>query len=84
MFKLQVARLLRDTDLLQFYPTLFTQVTDILDMLGDMVIERIKRKAEFTEDGTQIRALPGFHLVFSRSTSFGTCFIVSICGSFLY
>ncbi|KNA22780.1 hypothetical protein SOVF_031280 isoform A [Spinacia oleracea] len=54
----KVARLLRDTDLLQFYPTLFTQVTDILDMLGDMVIERIKRKAEFTEDGTQIRALP--------------------------
>ncbi|XP_021852740.1 uncharacterized protein [Spinacia oleracea] len=65
----KVARLLRDTDLLQFYPTLFTQVTDILDMLGDMVIERIKRKAEFTEDGTQIRALPGYLITCIRDIS---------------
>lgn len=54
----KVARQLRDTALLQFYPTLFTLVTDILDMLGDMVWERIKRKAEFLEDGILIHALP--------------------------
>lgn len=53
----KVARLLRDTALLQFYPTLFSLVTDILGMLGDMVWERIKRKAEFSEDGFQIHSL---------------------------
>ncbi|XP_021755710.1 UPF0505 protein-like isoform X1 [Chenopodium quinoa] len=54
----KVARLLRDTALLQFYPTLFTLATDILDMLGDMVWQRIKQKAEFSEDGSQNHALP--------------------------
>uniref|UniRef100_A0A7C9AE96 Uncharacterized protein n=1 Tax=Opuntia streptacantha TaxID=393608 RepID=A0A7C9AE96_OPUST len=53
----KVARLLRDTALLQFYPTLFGLVTDILGMLGDMVWERIKHKAEFSEDGLQIHSL---------------------------
>ncbi|KMS96244.1 hypothetical protein BVRB_000520 isoform C [Beta vulgaris subsp. vulgaris] len=53
----KVARLLRDTALLQFYPTLFTLATDILDMLGDMVWERIKRKVEYLEDGAKIREL---------------------------
>ncbi|CAO2835907.1 unnamed protein product [Amaranthus hypochondriacus] len=55
---IKVARLLRDTTLLQFYPTLFSLATDILDMLGDMVWERIKRKAEYLEDGIQFHALP--------------------------
>lgn len=53
----KVARLLRDTALLQFYPTLFNLVTDILGMLGGMVWERIKRKAEFSEDGLRIHSL---------------------------
>jgi len=56
---MQVARLLRDTALLHFYPTLFGLVTDILGMLGDMVWERIKHKAEFSEDGLQIHSLRG-------------------------
>ncbi|KAK9269685.1 hypothetical protein L1049_001463 [Liquidambar formosana] len=55
---LQVARLLMDTSVLQFYPMLFVLATDIMDMLGDMVWERIERKAEFAEDGTIICSLP--------------------------
>ncbi|XP_068312077.1 uncharacterized protein [Pyrus communis] len=47
---IKVARLLMDTSVLQCYPTLFAIATDILDILGDMVWERIKLKAEFTED----------------------------------
>ncbi|KAL2944692.1 UPF0505 protein [Bienertia sinuspersici] len=63
LIKLQVARILRDTALLQFYPTLFTLVTEILDILGDMIWERIKRKAEVLEDGTHIHTLRGSQLL---------------------
>ncbi|GMH05757.1 hypothetical protein Nepgr_007597 [Nepenthes gracilis] len=55
---IKVARLLMDTTVLQFYPTSFSLATDILDMLGDMVWERIKQKVEFQEDGTQLCSLP--------------------------
>ncbi|KAL8172501.1 hypothetical protein V2J09_024305 [Rumex salicifolius] len=55
---MKVARLLMDTDVSQFYPTLFSLATEILDMLGDMVWKRIKQKAECLEDGTQICCLP--------------------------
>jgi len=41
-----------DTSVLEFYPTLFVLVTDIMDMLGNLVWQRIKLKAEFSEDGT--------------------------------
>ncbi|XP_038898827.1 VPS35 endosomal protein-sorting factor-like isoform X3 [Benincasa hispida] len=54
----KVAKLLKDTSVLQFYPTLFILVTDILDMLGNFVWDRIKRKAEFTDDGAKICSLP--------------------------
>lgn len=56
---LQVAKLLMDTSILQFYPTLFVLVTDIMDMLGDLVWQRIKQKAEFSADGTLLGNLPG-------------------------
>ncbi|XP_047163089.1 VPS35 endosomal protein-sorting factor-like [Vigna umbellata] len=49
---IKVAKLLMDTSVLEFYPTLFVLVTDIMDMLGNLVWQRIKRKAEFSEDGT--------------------------------
>lgn len=52
-----------DTSVLQFYPTLFILATEVMDMLGDMVWERIKQKAEFAEDGTRICSLPGHHLI---------------------
>ncbi|KAF3453419.1 hypothetical protein FNV43_RR03859 [Rhamnella rubrinervis] len=55
---IKVARLLMDTTVLQFYPTLFVLATDIMDTLGDMVWERIKWKAEFAEDGARIYSLP--------------------------
>ncbi|XP_008447726.1 uncharacterized protein LOC103490132 isoform X2 [Cucumis melo] len=55
---MKVTKLLKDTCVLQFYPTLFVLVTDILDMLGNFVWDRIKRKAEFTEDGARICSLP--------------------------
>ncbi|XP_065862426.1 uncharacterized protein [Euphorbia lathyris] len=54
----QVAKLLMDTSVLQFYPTLFVLVTDIMDMLGDMVWKRIRQKAEFAEDGAFLSTLP--------------------------
>ncbi|KAF8409587.1 hypothetical protein HHK36_005665 [Tetracentron sinense] len=54
----KVAKLLMDTSVLQFYPALFVLVTDVIDMLGDMVWERIKRKAEYAENGTKFCSLP--------------------------
>ncbi|KAF5781491.1 putative vacuolar protein sorting-associated protein [Helianthus annuus] len=54
---IKVARLLMDTCVAQFYPTLFVLATDIMDMLGDMVWERIKEKAEFADDGTKVCTL---------------------------
>lgn len=51
-----------DTTVLQFYPTVFVVVTDMLDMVGDMVWERIKEKAEHDVDGTVICTLPSMHL----------------------
>ncbi|GMP52390.1 hypothetical protein CsSME_00018222 [Camellia sinensis var. sinensis] len=55
---IKVARLLTDTSVLQFYPTLFVLATDVMDMLGNMVWQRIKQKAEFAEDGNVIRSFP--------------------------
>ncbi|PPS00604.1 hypothetical protein GOBAR_AA20061 [Gossypium barbadense] len=52
-----VARLLMDTSVSNFYPTLFVLVTDVLNMLGDMVWERIRQKAEFAEDGARLCSL---------------------------
>ncbi|CAJ1971428.1 unnamed protein product [Sphenostylis stenocarpa] len=49
---IEVAKLLMDTSAFEFYPTLFVLVTDIMDMLGNLVWLRIKQKAEFYEDGT--------------------------------
>ncbi|KAF7112244.1 hypothetical protein RHSIM_RhsimUnG0248800 [Rhododendron simsii] len=54
---IKVARLLMDTSVLQFYPTLFVLATDVMDMVGEMVWQRIKQKAEFSEDGNVICSL---------------------------
>nr|GEU91020.1 uncharacterized protein [Tanacetum cinerariifolium] len=58
---IKVAKLLMNTSVAQFYPTLFVLASDIMDMLGDMVWERIKEKSEFADDGTRIRTLSGFY-----------------------
>lgn len=55
---IKVGRLLMDTSVAQFYPTLFVLGAEIMDMLGDLVWDRIKQKAEFSDDGTKICSLP--------------------------
>ncbi|XP_050216619.1 uncharacterized protein LOC126667645 [Mercurialis annua] len=55
---IKVAKLLMDTSVLQFYPTLFVLATDVMDMLGDMVWKRISQKVEFAENGTFLCTLP--------------------------
>lgn len=55
----QVARLLSDTSVPQFYPTLFVLVTDVMDTVGNLVWNRIKKKAETDENGDVVCALPG-------------------------
>ncbi|KAJ6813205.1 UPF0505 protein [Iris pallida] len=55
---IKVARLLMDTTVSQFYPTLFVHVIEVMDMLGDLVWERIKRKAEYSDEGRLVNSLP--------------------------
>ncbi|XP_072960144.1 uncharacterized protein [Typha angustifolia] len=55
---IKVARLLLDSSVLQFYPTLFMMVVDVMDMLGDLVWERIKRKSEYDDNGTLMYSVP--------------------------
>jgi hypothetical protein len=55
----QVSRLLLDTSVPPFYPTLFVLVTDCLDTVGGLVWTRIKRKAEGEEGTPHQRKLPG-------------------------
>ncbi|ONK81524.1 uncharacterized protein A4U43_C01F30120 [Asparagus officinalis] len=55
---IKVTRLLMDTSVSHFYPTLFILVIEVLDMLGGMVWERIMRKAEFSDDGIRLCSLP--------------------------
>ncbi|GLJ49214.1 hypothetical protein SUGI_1039090 [Cryptomeria japonica] len=51
---IEVARLLSDTSVPQFDPTLFVLVSDIMDTLGSLVWKRIKVKAEFDDKGNLI------------------------------
>ncbi|GFP79107.1 upf0505 protein [Phtheirospermum japonicum] len=55
---IKVARLLMDTTVIPFYPTLFVLATDIMDMLGDLVWDRIKQKSEINEDKRLTCSLP--------------------------
>jgi hypothetical protein len=43
---IQIAKLLSDTTLPQFYPSIFVIVTDALDRFGDMVFKRLLGRAE--------------------------------------
>ncbi|KAI0496621.1 hypothetical protein KFK09_022942 [Dendrobium nobile] len=72
---IKVSRLLIDTSVLQFYPTLFLLVIDVMDMFGDLVWERIKKKAEYSDDGTFIWSLPeSFLSVDVSSQAKETCY----------
>jgi hypothetical protein len=55
---IKVARLLMDTSVPQFYPTLFVLVTDVMDTVGNLVWIRIKKKAETDDAGNSIAILP--------------------------
>lgn len=43
----QCAKLLVDTSVMAFYPSKFVLITDILDIFGKLVYERLKMKAEY-------------------------------------
>lgn len=43
---IMLSKLLSDTNIPQFYPSLFVLVTDELDKFGEMVFNRLKKKAE--------------------------------------
>lgn len=43
---IQLAKLLADTNMPQFYPSMFVMVTNELDRFGDMVFKRLKMKSE--------------------------------------
>lgn len=46
---IQCSKLLADTSVLQFYPTQFVLITDILDNFGKLVYERLRTKADYFE-----------------------------------
>lgn len=46
---IQCSKLLADTSVMQFYPSQFVLITDILDIFGKLVYERLISKAEYYE-----------------------------------
>lgn len=50
---IQCSKFLADTSVMQFYPSKFVLVTDILDIFGKLVFERLKTKADHLEIGKQ-------------------------------
>uniref|UniRef100_A0AAG5D065 Esophageal cancer associated protein n=1 Tax=Anopheles atroparvus TaxID=41427 RepID=A0AAG5D065_ANOAO len=56
---IQCSKLLSDTSVIQFYPSKFVLITDILDIFGRLVYERLRTKAEYVHPGTrEVTALP--------------------------
>ncbi|XP_055850032.1 VPS35 endosomal protein sorting factor-like [Episyrphus balteatus] len=51
---IQCAKMLSDTSVLQFYPSQFVLITDILDIFGKLVFERLRSKADCGEQGKRI------------------------------
>lgn len=43
---IQCAKLLSDTDVLCFYPSKFVLITDILDIFGKLVFDRLQSKSD--------------------------------------
>ncbi|XP_058057478.1 VPS35 endosomal protein sorting factor-like [Anopheles bellator] len=50
---IQCSKLLSDTSVIQFYPSKFVLITDILDIFGRLVYERLRTKAEYVHPGTR-------------------------------
>nr|XP_031837161.1 VPS35 endosomal protein sorting factor-like isoform X1 [Nomia melanderi] len=51
---IQCAKLLVDTSVMTFYPSKFVLITDILDIFGKLVYERLKVKAEYYKPGSKV------------------------------
>lgn len=65
---MQSSKLLGDTSVPQFYPSIFVLVGEILDTLGRLVFDRIMSKA--LRDSA--RKIPGENI--------GVCVCVCVCG----
>jgi len=46
---IQCSKMLADTNVIQFYPSKFVLITDILDIFGKLVYERLRTKAQYYE-----------------------------------
>lgn len=56
---IQCSKLLVDTSVIQFYPSKFVLITDILDIFGKLVYDRLRTKAEYFVPGSKMStALP--------------------------
>lgn len=55
---IQSAKLLLDTSGMQFYPSKFVLITDILDTFGNLVYDRLKNKSELLR---LVSHLPDLH-----------------------
>lgn len=51
---IQCSKLLVDTSVVQFYPSKFVLITDILDNFGQLVYQRIHSKAEYLKPGSKV------------------------------
>ncbi|XP_071966062.1 VPS35 endosomal protein-sorting factor-like isoform X2 [Antedon mediterranea] len=51
---IQCSKLLADTSVIQFYPSKFVLITDILDTFGKLVYDRIRRKSTYQPSGSSI------------------------------
>ncbi|KAK6625056.1 hypothetical protein RUM43_005347 [Polyplax serrata] len=51
---IQCSKLLVDVSVIQFYPSKFVLITDILDIFGKLVYERLRTKAEYIEPKSNI------------------------------
>ena len=52
LFFEQCSKLLADTSVIQFYPSKFVLITDILDTFGQLVYERIRTKSLYQAPGS--------------------------------
>ncbi|KAF5275090.1 hypothetical protein FQA39_LY07027 [Lamprigera yunnana] len=50
---IQCAKVLADSDVLRFYPSKFVLITDILDIFGHLVYERLRTKADYYKPGSK-------------------------------
>lgn len=55
---IQNAKLLADATVLQFYPSMFVLVTDLLDNFGKLVFDRIKERGAGTDPKTGAQLPP--------------------------